>query len=204
MLDFLGNKSIYEQITSKANRKGWLPVSFVLPGSNGVPGEEDGLLLTHSDIRAIIPEDFEEFMLLLKAACDKPRLKKDDEKALAGFLGKNHILTLIDRLFDEIYIEERGIDLLKLVDAALEMAVSSDDVNVVKLGISLMGMLNVEDREDCRKAIITLGKYEEFTFYSLFAASEWEDVYGIASDYASNLRNWGKTHAELWLEPDAK
>ena len=208
MSAFFGRKSIYDQITSKANRKGWLPAGFLLsgseesPGAAQAPGEADGTLLLHSDMREINPEAFEEFILLLKAVCENPKMKKENEKALAGFFTKSHVLTLIDRLCDEVFNPERGIDLLGLADAALEMAVGSDDINIVKLGISLMGILNVEDRGDCRSAVIALGKYEEFTFYSLFAVSEWRDADRIASDYARNLKGWGKTHAGLWLEAD--
>jgi len=197
---FLTGKSIYGQITSKANRKGWLPDSFLLPGDSRVPGEADGILLYHSNMKEIDPEGFEEFICLLAAACEQPKLRKKNEKELAVFLGEHHTLTLIDRLCDEVFNGERGIDLIDLADAAYGMAINSNDVNIVKLGLSLMGILNVEDREDCRRAIVSLGKYEEFTFYSIFAVSEWHGANTIVLDYAKNLKGWGKNHAELWLE----
>lgn len=199
MAIFSGKRSIYGRITAKANRKGWLPADFALPGAVGVPGEADGLLLYHSDMKEIGWEAFDEFVRHLKGAMEGNRRKSEADMAL--FLKAHHVLTIIDRLFNEVFNARSGVDILSLVEVAYGWAAGSDDVNMVKLGISLMGMLNVEDRPECRSAIIALGKHEEFTFYSLFAVSEWKDARRIATEYADNLKGWGKTHAELWLEP---
>jgi len=192
--------SIYRKIALRTGKKGWLPAGFTLFGESS-PGEADARLLYDSQAGELGYEAFDEFLTLLKNACDNANRKNDG--AIAEYLKRNHILRLIDKLCEEIYYYDSGIDLILLLDAAFGWATASRDMNLVKLGISLMGMLNVGDREDCRKAIITLGKYEEFTLYSLYAVSEWADADRIALDYARNLKGWGKKHAELMLAPEA-
>jgi len=192
--------SIYKKIASKTGRKGWLPDNFSLTAGVEAPGKTDFELLYESDIGEISPRDFEQFIGLLAGACENPKDKDKKEREIIEFLTKNHILKLIDVLCEEIYNEDRNIDIIKLLDVAYGWAAGSDDVSLVKLGISLMGMMNLDDREDCREVIVTLGKYEEFTFYSLYALEGLKDADVIASDYAKNLKGWGKTHAELWRE----
>jgi hypothetical protein len=194
------SKSVYKYIVSQANRRGYLPGNFILPGGAGHMGEADSALLYQSGISEACPEKFEEFMGLLKNVYHGS--KKEGYGPLAGFLSEVHVLSLIDRLCDEVYMESRGFDILRLADVAFDLATTSEDIDNVKLGISIMGMLNLEDRDDCKEVIIALGKCEEFTLYSLFAAAEWKEAAGIASDYARNLTGFGKAHADLWLEPD--
>ena len=190
--------SIYKRIVSKTGRKKWLPDNFSLPEGGETPGKEDGELLYNSNIEGVNYSSLEQLMKLLRNACENPKDKSNKE--LSDYLSKNHILKLIDLLSEEIYNERRGIDLIKLLDTAFRWATDSNDADLVKLGISLMGMLNLRDREDCREVIVTLGKCEEFTLYSLYAITGWDNATVIASDYAKNLKGWGKTHAELWRE----
>ena len=200
---FKKRRSIYRQIASGARKKGWLSDDFTLlydnPGRKleTAPGESDAAFLNSDYDSEPGGAAFEQFMKLIKEAQEDKTRKKDHD--IAVYLAETHILMLIDRLCEEIYYEDRGIDLLKLLDAAFYWASESKDLNMVKLGISLLGMLNVSDREDCRDLIVTLGKYEEFTLYSLYAVSGWDDATEIAKAYAHNLKGWGKTHAELWL-----
>jgi len=189
-------RSIYSRIISKIGKKGWLTHDFPLSEGLGAPGEKDAGFLYGSDIGEAGNEAFEQFMALLKAKCENPKKKSDKE--FIEYLEKNHILKLLDRLCWEIYNERRGIDLIALLDASYSWAIDSGNINLVKLGISLMGMLNLDEREDCRDVIITLGKCEEFTLYSLYAISGWNDADKIAGDYAKNLKGWGKTHAQVW------
>jgi len=190
--------SIYRRIAFKTGKKGWLPDNYSLSEGSGNPGEADAELLYNTDMEAISNLVFDQFIEMLRNACEDP--KSQNDKKIIIYLEKNHILKLIDRLSWEIHNERRRIDIIALLDAAYRWAATSDDVNLVKLGISLMGMLNLDDWEEYRKVIVTLGKYEEFTLYSLYAASEWNDADKIISDYAKNLKGWGKMHAELWGE----
>jgi len=192
--------SIYRNITLRVGRKGWLSGSFSLTGSDEVPGEADAAILYDDADDEISNLLFDQFMEMLRGACENP--KPEDEIKIIRYLEKHHILKLIDRLCREIYNTSRRLDLISLLDVAYKWAVSSDDVNLVKLGISLMGMMNVDEREDCRKAIVTLGKHEEFTFYSLYAVSGWDDAEEIMDGYAAHLKGWGKKHAELWREKE--
>lgn len=199
MAFFTIKRPIYKYIVSKTGRKGWLPDGFLLPGTEGAPGEGDGAIMYGAGPGEVSDEAFELFMRMLRGICDDPKRSKDDE--FKRYLKENHVLGLIDRLCVEIYSLRRGIDLMNLIDVAYGWAVSSDDMNLVKLGISLMGMLNLDERDDCREAIITLGKYDEFTLYSLYAISGWKDADVIAAGYAEHLNGPGKIHARLWLEP---
>jgi hypothetical protein len=188
---------IYKRIAAKSRRTGWLPERFTL-FENTTPGEADGVLLYGAGLSELSDENFEQLMALLKESCDNPIKKKCAD--LAKHIGENHILGQLDRLCEEIHKKTRGIDLIKLLDNAYIWATTSSDENMVKLGISIMGMLNLAGRGECRKAVVVLGKYEEFTLYSLYAVSGWKDAKKIMSAYAENLKGWGKAHAEFWLD----
>jgi len=192
--------SIYRRIALKTGKKGWLPDKYSLEEGNKVPGEADANLLYNTDLAEISNLAFDRFIELLRSACEDADPEID--KKFVRFFEKYHILQLLDKLCWEIYNERRRIDLIALLEVAYKWAAGSDDAVLVKLGISLMGMLNLDDREDCRKVIVTLGKYEEFTLYSLHAISGWDDADVIASEYAKHLKGWGKTHAELWGETE--
>ena len=197
---FKSKTSIYKRIASKAGKKGWLPADFLLPETGPIPGETDGNLLYHTESQELRPEVFEKCIRLLKRAYQAEPKKRNDYD-IAGYLEEHRVFRLIDNLNTEIYSPERDIDLVKLLDLAFEWATASNNPEIVKLAISLMGMLNLDEWEECKEVIITLGKYEEFTFYSLFAVSGWDNAEKIVLDYAKNLKGWGKVHAEVWLEP---
>ncbi|MCL1981778.1 MAG: hypothetical protein FWG53_01630 [Clostridiales bacterium] len=194
---FESKASIYKQISAKAGKNGWLPADFLLSGESSVPGELEGKLFFRGDAEEMRPEVFEKFMRLLRWACEDPKKRKGGE--LAEYFEEHCVFQIIDRACEELFSEQRGIDIFKVLDVAFEWATKSENAGLVKLGIALMGMLNLDDREDCRRAIVTLGKYEEFTLYSLFAVSGWENGKEITSGYAHNLKGWGKIHAEQWL-----
>ena len=164
------------------------------------PGEADAFVMDDTQISEVDNAAFERFMGLLKEYSDNP--KRKNVKELSDFLKENHILKLIDRTSEEIHFFDRQIDLIKLLDFAYDRAINSKDINIVKLGISLLGMMNLAGRDDCKKAIMALGENEEFTLYSLYAISEWDDAVEIAQKYANTLKGWGKTYAETWLEPE--
>ena len=195
--------SIYKRIASKTGKKKWLPPDFSLPETHGTPGEADGMLLYHTEIEELRPEAFEKCIRLLKAACQAgPKKRKEGD--IEKYLEEHRVFLLIDRLNAEIFDPARDIDFVKLLDIAFVWATTSNNPELIKLAISLMGMFNLDEWEECKKIIITLGKYEEFTFYSLFAVSGWDGADEIAGDYAKHLKGWGKTHAEVWLEQDLK
>ena len=195
--------SIYKEIFLRTGKKGWLPVGFLLPGEDGTPGQADGKLLYYTEIEEVRPEVFEKFIRLLKKAYQaEPKKRKDDD--MIKYLNEYHVFQLIDRLATEICSPERDLDLGKILDLAAHWAMTSDNQKLVKLAIVIMGALNLDEWEEYREVIVALGKYEEFTFYSLFAVSGWSDAEKIARDYLKNLKGWGKTHAEVWLEPSAE
>jgi len=191
--------SIYHRIASKTGKKGWLPSGFSLPEVASTPGEADGSLLYHTEIEELRAEAFEKCIRLLKKAyLAEPQKRNDDD--IVKFLEEYRVFRLMDNLPTEIHSIQRDLETPKLLDLAFEWATTSNNQEI-KLAISLMGMFNLDEWEESKNVIVTLGKYEEFTFYSLFAISGWNNADKIARDYAKNLKGWGKTHAEVWLEP---
>jgi len=192
--------SIYQRIASKTGKRGWLPAGFSLPEVNRVPGEADGSLLYHTEIEEPRAEAFEKCIRLLKKAyLAEPERRNDDD--ITKYLEEYRVFRLMDNLMAEIHSIQRDLETPKLLDLAYEWATTSNNPEIVKLAISLMGMFNLDEWEESKKVIVTLGKFEEFTFYSLFAITGWNNADKIARDYARNLKGWGKTHAEVWLEP---
>ena len=109
-------------------------------------------------------------------------------------------MPIIDALTDAIQ-SANDLDASALRSYAESLAFDSNDREQVKLGIALLGVLNLNDLSDYQDKLVRLGLCEEFTLYVVVAASRWKHGQYVVWHLAKNTDGWGKIHAVTRLEP---
>lgn len=199
--------SLYNIILDALDEQGKLPPGFSLPDNTPAnrvrfaPGAIDGIGIFHMS-GSDTTEQVECLAALLEKAC-----KKFDDRVrgeIACFLDENHVLRLVDPLIERIREGKTGIAPNALYNVGYGLMTEGSDAESVKLGIAMTGLLNVQGNEAYRKAILTLGKCDEFTLYSLVAASGWDNGNDLVLQFAKETSGWGKIHAVERLEPETE
>jgi hypothetical protein len=128
-------------------------------------------------------------------------------KAIRDLLGQTtpahleHLTRLLTRapvlgVLDDVLAELVGngdLDPDRFHELALFLVRSAPDREVVKLGISMLGVLVGCDE---RETLLTIGRHEEFTLFSAVAlASTLESSDRELWTLAKNVRGWGRIHA---------
>lgn len=178
---------------------------FSLPHDMGsaIPfadGAMDGIALYHMGR----PEVTDEVRALMKEAV-QTAADGDFEEAerLFAELGRSaSALTLIDELQDYIIGNRETISANELCNFAVYAATKSSNRECVKFGLSILELLNIEDDERIRDIVTLLGLSDEFTLFSLFVMSRWNEGNKYIAYLAMRTRGWGRIHAIERLEPD--
>ena len=196
--------SIYNIILSALDENGRLPHDFSLPqketpnGLRFASGAMDGIGVFHTagqDANAQAAQ----LAALLERACKQYDAKIQGE--IEAFLKENHVLHIVDPLIDLIREGKTRITPSNLRNVGFKLMTEENDAESVKLGIAMTGLVDIEKDTNCRKAILALGKCDEFTLYSLVAVSGWEDSNNLIFQLARETDGWGKIHAVERLEP---
>ncbi len=193
--------SIHEHIESHIDDHGKLDQDFVeLPDTQRkyegdqigwAPGAFDGVFGYHLS-QEEAAEEVEKMADLIDSIAQTNNL--DDKVKLYETLKKDELINVIDLVLDEIADRKMPVNPY-LHDYARWLAFKGPDRGPVKFGISLLGVIgNKEDLE----AVITLGKHEEFTLYSIVAAN---NILNDKEQYEAVLRRlgplvegWGRIH----------
>lgn len=199
------NPSIYRQLLEAADQQGRLPPLFSpFVGTGGirpVPGALDGIRVFHY-VKPVVTQEVKQLGTLLQMVCQGET--PENMGRLLMFLNEHLVLYLIDALLGQIQSHELEISARNLYDVGICLMTETDLPEAVKLGISLIGILNIQRDAVCREILMTLGKCEEFTLYVLVVVAGWP--YGNREIFrlAQETRGWGKIHAVERLAPDTE
>jgi hypothetical protein len=119
--------------------------------------------------------------------------KASDKNAahLYSLLLENNTLSFVDPLLEAITTAEK-LDHGRLHTVALWLAMEAADREVVKTAISILGLFQGNENRD---VLMTLGKHEEFTLYSVVALQNTQDDPENALwQLAQHVRGWGRIH----------
>jgi hypothetical protein len=194
------SKSIYGTLCEAMTTEGRLPINYELPHEETHPNEvkwmvgaKDGLGIFH-----MVQSDSEKIVAKMLGY-----LKSKNAEKIAAVVQKQGVLQFIDPLLNSIRENRSDFDLEDLYGYANSLAFESDDAEMVKLGIALLGLFQwKETPEEIKGKLITLGLYEEFTLYVLVAVGSWSECNDIIFHIAQNVYGWGKIHAVERLEPE--
>jgi len=203
-------QSIYEMIKDNIGEDGKLSKDFALNDSyapnalNFAPGALDGCgVYGHYNVGANNPDGAAANIVRLV----KEYLETDDNSLIEEvgvILAEHHALSVVDIVLNSIRDDHEGMDLQKLIEFAFDLAKTSWDVELVKLGISFLGLFDFGDYENIKNVVAILALYDEFTLFSVVAASKWSDGNGLIFWIAQRVDAWGKIHAVERLEPETE
>ena len=201
------NESIFNMICLTLDVQGRLPQDFALPWSDDegglryAPGAMDGIALFHANIECD-DGDVQDLFALLKNACDT--FSEENVAQLCKYIASRSALCLSNPLLELIRERKDNIEPKGHYWVAYKLMTESDQVEAVKLGIMLMRFFDLQKDEECCRIIMMLGKYDEFTLYSLTAADSRDDYNALVFQLANETHGWGKIHAVRYLDVDTE
>ncbi|MBD2774256.1 hypothetical protein [Iningainema tapete] len=154
-------------------------------GLRWMPGGADGAWVHHGsagEARDIAQQVLEVLLALTQqVTCERAG-------NLYTVLMEHSAIDYIDPLLEAVWQQQLDTD--GLYEIARWLATRAPDRELVKLGISLLGLFaNKQDRE----LLMTLGRYEEFTLYVVVALLCMEDNAEISLwELAQHVTGWGR------------
>ncbi len=199
--------SSYERIKDNIGADGKLPHAFTLekitaPNQIGfMPGAMDGVGVFHAGVgnqRKLVRK----IVRLLKKY-----FRTADERHIAKIeatFDEIRTISIVDKILNQFRNAYRDIRPNKMVDLCIQLITTSDNLELVKLGIALLGIFDLSHSNSAVEAITTLALYEDFTLYSVVTASNWSKGNEIIFQMAKGVMGWGKIHAVEHLKPETE
>jgi hypothetical protein len=198
-------KSAYALIKASIGADGKLPYNFTLeekPAPNQVgfvPGAKDGIGVSHSS-GGNKKKTVREIACLLKKYFKTGEGQFIDK--IEEVLSDCRALSIIDATLERISKDRRNINPNSVVESSLNLVKTSGNIEVIKIGIGLLGLFNLGDCDEAVETVATLALYDDFTLYAVAATSEWTNGNDVIFRIAKNVTGWGKIHAVERLKPE--
>ena len=197
-------RSLFEYISENVTPEGTLPKDFSLPeekqaaGIRFADGALDGIYIYHTQHEQLPADAFEQLgKLITMAASDR---QAEAEEGFKSFTKDHRVITFIDDL--QKYVTDHCADLNanKVYKFAVHLALESDDRECVKVGLSLLELLDIYDEKQLTEAVRILGLSDEFTIFAVFIMRKWPDPEREILSAAQKVRGWGRIHSIYFLE----
>ena len=197
-------KSIYEYITDNI-ADGLLPNGFSLgPFKKGdralfADGAADGIAIYHT----ALPELPANLPARIARGIEQARVD-DYEGANDTFVAmtdENPAIALIDEIQQFVLGHSEDLDAQALWAYATFLLFISDEVELVKVGLSLLEIFG-EPEEQVKQVVRTLGLSDEFTIFAAWCMRSWTDGNEELFQLAMKTDGWGRIHAVEMLEPN--
>ena len=201
----MGSTSAYERIKANVGLDGKLSPSFSLEERKDssqldfMPGAMDGIGIFHMGISK------EKFVVLRITRLLKKYLKSGETKHLnniASILNEKRTISLIDPVLNNLSISYENNNQDNIIIPILNLLKTSGNIELIKIGIGLLGVFDLSISVEAVDVITTLSLYEDFTLYAVVAASKWTNGNDIIFKIAKNVTGWGKVHAIERLIPE--
>ena len=199
--------SAYELIKAKIGNDGKLPHSFTLeetPAPNQIgymPGAMDGIGIYHmggSDEKEVT----ERIVGFLKKYFETG--KEQYISKIEAVLVESRAISVIDPVLETLQESCSHINLDNIFSSSINLARTSENLEIIKIAIGILGLLELSANEEAREIITTLGLYEDFTLYAVVAAANWSNGNDIIFRIAQHVTSWGKIHAVERLKPETE
>jgi len=201
----MGKSSIYELVKTNLEADGKLPYAFTLeekPAPNQIgymPGAMDGIGVYHMG-GGNGKKVTKKVVSLLKKYFKTS--KREYISKIEAILSDSRAIFVMDSVLENIQNNRKRINLDSVFASSIGLAKTSGDIEIIKIAIGLLGLLELSENEDAREIIATLGLYEDFTLYAVVAAAKWSNGNDIVFKIAQKVTSWGKIHAVERLEPE--
>ena len=198
--------SLYKYIASKIV-DGQLPDDFSLPKEKKdneitwMDGAQDGVRIYHMGYSDLTEEDRALMEEAVNAASEKNTDKAD---VLFSKLGQStSAIAVIDDLQPYIIENKDTLSIENLFHYAAHLVFDSYDKECVKFGLSLLELFHFEEDETLKEVVRTLGMSDEFSIFSIFVMSNWQNGNYEIFQLAKKIHGWGRIHAIEHIEPDS-
>ena len=194
-------ESIYEYINKSIKANGMLKDDFNLDKYTDCQtnkmkfalGALDGISYFHSKNEV----DEEQLEFLKKVL----KLLQEDSTALNGNLineyyknNDKRVLSTIDSLLSWIIENAKEIDNKLLFELAIYLMMCSINPEAVKIGIAIIGLIDLSDKDELVKVIEKLALCDEFTLYANIALSNLPNINDIRFMLVKKVNGWGKIY----------
>ena len=194
-------ESIYEYINKSIKVNGMLKDDFNLDKYTDCQpnkmkfalGALDGISYFHSK-NEVDEEQLEFLKKILK-------LLQEDSTALNGNLineyyknNDKRVLSTIDSLLSWIIENAKEIDNKLLFELAIYLMMCSINLEAVKIGIAIIGLIDLSDKDELVKVIEKLALCDEFTLYANIALSNLPNINDIRFMLVKKVNGWGKIY----------
>ena len=194
-------ESIYEYINKSIKANGMLKDDFNLDKYTDCQpnkmkfalGALDGISYFHSK-NEVDEEQLEFLKKILK-------LLQEDSTALNGNLineyyknNDKRVLSTIDSLLSWIIENAKEIDNKLLFELAIYLMMCSINPEAVKIGIAIIGLIDLSDKDELVKVIEKLALCDEFTLYANIALSNLPNINDIRFMLVKKVNGWGKIY----------
>ena len=198
--------TLFEYISS-AVVDGELPGDFSLPDLaddenelKWADGALDGVTMYHMTIPEIGKGDR---TLISDAVRAASKGDYDLADSLFKMLGKHlQAIIVIDDLHSYIIDNQSKLNAKNLFEYAIHLLFESDNRECVKFGLSLLELFKMNDKNDLKEVIRTIGLSDEFALFAIFVMLKWENGNNEIWELAKKLHGWGRIHAVERIEPD--
>ena len=191
-------KSISELIATSRNSEGVLPDNFSLPKDTDgkidrfADGALDGITIYHMGVTPLSDEDkvkLGEILTLISNGKDKEAIERYKE-----FSRTRRTITLIDDIQRFIVDENNKMDHDRLYDFSVDLLLTSDNTECVKLALSILELYEVYENEALAKTVRIVGLSDEFTLFSVFLMRAWPAAEKEILELAKRVKGWGRIH----------
>lgn len=201
----MNKASLYERIKANIGSDGKLPRGFLLNDetpSNQIsfaPGAMDGIGMFHDDTVSD-KQAVKNIVKLLRKYFNTGNGEYVNE--IIDILAENRTISVIDAILQSYGSDHEGIDPNDMVNMSLKLIKTSTNIELVKIGIGLLGLFDLGYCKEAEEVVETLALYADFTLYAVVAASNWTKGNRIIFEIAKVAGGWGKVHAVEELKPE--
>ena len=190
-------KSIYELI-EKNIKDGVLNPEVSIRKDKFADGAVDGMYVYHMAHQEMGEEIKGKIAAVIKKACTG-----NYEKADKMYLEINKLtLEMIDDIQDVIYDLSEQINSDKLWLYIEHLMFESENAELVKLSLAIIEIFNIDDDEDLKGYIRTLGLSNEFSLFVIFNMRKWSNSDEEIWNLIKNVRGWGRVHGIAYMSSE--
>ena len=199
-------RSISVQITDALGENDVLPNDFAIEaeeieGFKFAPGAMDGITIYHmgySELDDAEKEKLGEILSLVAWECDEIF---DLEDAIDEFCKVHRAITIMDDITQYVISHQDKLNAGNVRMNAERLTLESVSIECVKVGLILLELFKPDDFVEV--IANTLGRYDEFTIFSIFLLGRFKDGSNKILELAKSVKGWGRIHCIFMMNAES-
>ena len=200
-------KSVYQTICDNIT-DGVLDPAFSIPEEDPDPsglrfaaGALDGICMYHGKQGGLTAKEAKKMARALK--CAGAGDYEGTDALFAEWTKDNRAVSIVDELQKYVIDHARVLDSGNVFRTALSLVTRSTHIECVKIGLELLELLQISNK-NVKEIIRRTGLCEEFTLFVVWNMMKWENGNEEIFRLAKKVHSWGRIHAVERLQPDTE